>query len=138
MIYFFYTIRSCSFAPQDIASLKYCVIVVNPEELMCPEGGFQSLFKNKLFTDAILSIIINEVHCLSHWGSFCPEYRCIGSLRHLQCKPCTIMVTSATLTPKTIMDIKTVLALRTKNLFISKGSINHSNISIIVRPMLNT
>ncbi|KIL58400.1 hypothetical protein M378DRAFT_86566, partial [Amanita muscaria Koide BX008] len=68
---------------QAIASLQYRVIVVNPEVLMRAEGGFQTLFKNHLFANAIISIIIDEAHCISQWGSFRPEYRRLGDLRHL-------------------------------------------------------
>jgi superfamily II DNA helicase RecQ len=122
---------------QDIADLKYRVIVVNPEELMRPGGGFESLFKKKSFADKIISIIIDEAHCVSQWGSFRPEYRHIGSLRHLQCTPCTMMVTSATLTPRAISDVKSVLSLREDNLFFSQCSIDRPNINIVIRPMLN-
>jgi superfamily II DNA helicase RecQ len=69
---------------QDIASFKYCVVVINPEELMRPEGGFQALLKNQHFTDTIISFIINEAHCLTQWGSFRPDYHHVGSLRHVQ------------------------------------------------------
>ena len=99
--------------------LKYRAIVVNLEELMRLGGGFESLFKNKNFTDAILSIIIDEAHCVSQWGSFRPEYRHIGSLRHLQRRPCTIMVTSATLTASAIDEIKKVLQLCGQDLLLS-------------------
>lgn len=118
--------------------MKYRAIVVNPEELMRPEGGFQSLFKNQLFTDAIISIIIDEAHCVSQWGSFRPEYRHIGSLRHLQRKPCTVMATSATLMPAAISDITKSLGLRNENIFFSQCSVDRPNISIVVQPMANT
>ena len=43
---------------------------MNPEELMRRGGGFESLFKNKTFADAIISIVIDEAHCVTQWGSF--------------------------------------------------------------------
>ncbi|KAK2464056.1 hypothetical protein APHAL10511_003926 [Amanita phalloides] len=122
---------------EDIADLKYRVIVANPEELMRPGGRFESLFKKKSFVDNIISIIIDEAHCVSQWGSFRPEYRHIGALRHLQRKPCTMMVTSATLTPRAISDVKSVLSLRADSVFFSQCSIDRPNISLVVRPMLN-
>ncbi len=103
---------------------------------MRPGGGFESLFKKKGFADEIISIIINEAHCISQWGSFRPEYRHIGSLRHLQRKPCTMMVTLAMLTSRAISDIKTVLNFREDSLF-SQSSIDRPNINLVVRPMLN-
>ena len=100
-------------------------------------GGFKSLFKDKIFTDAILSIIIDKVHCISNWGSFCPEYCYIGHLRHLQRRPCTIMATSVTLTALVIDDIKKVLQLRDQDILLSRLSIDHPNISLVVRPIIN-
>ncbi|KIL57950.1 hypothetical protein M378DRAFT_188349 [Amanita muscaria Koide BX008] len=122
---------------EDIADFKYRVIVVNPEELMRPGGGFESLFKKKSFADKIISIIIDEAHCVSQWGSFRPEYRHIGSLRHLQRAPCTMMVTSATLTPWAISDVKSILSLREDYVFFSQCSIDRPNINLVIRPMLN-
>ena len=104
---------------------------------MRPGAGFESLFKNKVFTDAILSIVVDEAHCVSQWGSFLPEYRHIGSLRRLQRRPCTIMATSATLTTSPIDDIKKVIQLRDQDLLLSRLSVNRPNISLVVRPFVN-
>ena len=110
---------------------------MNPEELMRRGGGFESLFKNKTFADAIISIVIDEAHCVTQWGSFRPEYQLIGSLRHLQRRPCTIMATSATLTVPAIHDIMKVLNLRDENLMLSRLSVDRLNISLVVRPFAN-
>src|SRR5258708_21743409 len=104
---------------------------------MRPGGGFESLFKKKSFADKIISIIIDEAHCVSQWGSCRPEYRHIGSLQHLQCAPCTMMVTSATLTPWAISDVKSILSLREDYVFFSQCSIDRPNINLVIRPMLN-
>ena len=84
-----------------------------------------------------MSIIIDEAHCVTQWGSFRPEYRLIGSLRHLQRRPCTIMATSATLTDPAICDIKKVLNLSDGNLMLSRLSIDRPNIGLAVRPFAN-
>ncbi|KIL56654.1 hypothetical protein M378DRAFT_39791, partial [Amanita muscaria Koide BX008] len=96
---------------QAILSLTYRTIVVNPEVLMRENGIFEQLFKNKTFMSSVISIVIDEAHCISQWGSFRPEYRELGRLRYLQRHPCTIMATSATLTPSVLKDIKNVLSL---------------------------
>ncbi|KIL55151.1 hypothetical protein M378DRAFT_91331, partial [Amanita muscaria Koide BX008] len=118
---------------QDIASLCYRVIIVNPEELMRPNGGFEKLFRDKIFNQHIISIVINEAHCISQWGSFRSEYRDIGRIRHLQRKPSPFLVTSATMSSAVIDDIKKVLHLQMENLFISQCSTDCPNISIVVR-----
>lgn len=122
---------------QAILLLTYHAIVVNPEVLMHENGVFEQLFKNKTFMSSVISIVIDEAHCISQWGSFRPEYRELGHLRYLQRYPCTVMATSATLTPSVIKDIKNVLSLREENLFFSQCPVDRPNISIAVRPFCN-
>ena len=122
---------------QAILLLTYRVIVVNPEVLMHENGIFEHLFKNTTFMSSVISIVIDEAHCVSQWGSFRPEYRELGRLRHLQRHPCTVMATSATLIPSVIKDIKNVLSLREENLFFSQCPVDRPNISIAVRPFRN-
>ena len=93
---------------QAIASFHYHVIVVNPEELLRDKGGFEKLMKDHLFANSLISIVIDEAHCISQWGSFRPEYRHIGQLRYLQRKHCPYLITSATLSheqPQTWMHL---------------------------------
>ena len=47
---------------------------------MRPGGGFEKLMQDKLFNDRLISIVIDEAHCISEWGSFRSEYRQIGRL----------------------------------------------------------
>ncbi|KAM6493489.1 P-loop containing nucleoside triphosphate hydrolase protein [Amanita muscaria] len=120
-----------------IGALRYRVIVVNPEELMCPKGGFDKLMRDKLFIGSLVAIMVNEAHCISQWGSFRPEYWHIGQLRYLQRKRCPYLVTSATMSPAIIRDVKKVLNLDEDKLLLSHCSVNHSNFAIIVRPILH-
>ena len=104
---------------------------------MRPNGGFEKLFRDRTFNQHLISIVIDEAHCISQWGSFRSEYRDIGRIRFLQRKPCPILATSATMSPAVIEDVKKVLHLRTESLFISQCSTDRPNISIVVRPILN-
>ena len=104
---------------------------------MRPNGGFEKLFRDKTFNQHLISIIIDKAHCISQWGSFRSEYRDIGRIRHLQHKLCPILATSATMSSAVIKDVKNVLHLQTENLFTSQCSTDRSNISILVRPILN-
>ncbi|KAF8340080.1 P-loop containing nucleoside triphosphate hydrolase protein [Amanita rubescens] len=122
---------------QAILLLTYRTIVVNLEVLMHENRIFEQLFKNKTFMSSVISIIIDEAHCISQWGSFCPKYCELGHLRYLQRYPCTIMATSATLTPSVIKDIKNVLSLREENIFFSQCPVDRSNINIAIRPFCN-
>ncbi|KIL61089.1 hypothetical protein M378DRAFT_1059936, partial [Amanita muscaria Koide BX008] len=121
-----------------ISSFRYRVIVVNPEELMRDKGGFEKLMKDRLFVNSLISMVIDEAHCISQWGSFRPEYRHIGQLRYLQRKQCPYLITSATLSPAIIQDIKKVLNLDEDKLLLSRCSINRTNFAIVVRPILHS
>ena len=104
---------------------------------MQPNGGFEKLFRDKIFNQHLISIVIDEAHCISQWGSFRSEYRDISCIRHSQRKPCPILATSAMMSPAIIDDVKKVLHLWTENLCISQCSTDRPNISIIVCPILN-
>ncbi|KIL56854.1 hypothetical protein M378DRAFT_436127 [Amanita muscaria Koide BX008] len=122
---------------QDIASLRYRVVIANPEELMREHGGFEMLLQDKIFNSHLISIIVDEAHCISQWGSFRSDYRDIGRLRLFQRKLCPILATSATMSTGVIEDVKKVLRLREESLFVSRCSTDRSNIAIIVRPIVN-
>ncbi|KAM6491382.1 P-loop containing nucleoside triphosphate hydrolase protein [Amanita muscaria] len=121
-----------------IAAHRYRVIVVNPEELMRPKGGFEKLMKDKLFINSLIGIVIDEAHCISQWGSFRPEYRHIGQLRYLPRKHCPYLITSATMSPAVVVDIKKVLNLDEEKLFLSRCSVNRSNFAIIIHPIAHS
>ncbi|KAI6103602.1 hypothetical protein F5141DRAFT_1217225 [Pisolithus sp. B1] len=65
---------------QAISAFKYWVVVISPEQIMKPDGGFERLLKSPLFTQQIISIVINEAHCLTDWGEFQPEYKELSRL----------------------------------------------------------
>ena len=104
---------------------------------MQPNGSFEKLLSNKTFNSHIISIIIDEAHCVSNWGTFQPEYHEIGCLHYLQCKLCLILATSATMSAGMIDDVKKVLHLCEESLFISQCSTDRTNIKILIRPILN-
>ncbi|KAG6807358.1 hypothetical protein H0H92_007873 [Tricholoma furcatifolium] len=60
---------------QAIENLHYQAIVISPEQLMKPDGGFERLARNRVFIERVISIILDEAQCISAWGAFRPEYR---------------------------------------------------------------
>ncbi|KAJ3473564.1 hypothetical protein NLI96_g12939 [Meripilus lineatus] len=62
---------------------KHQVVIVSPEQIMKPGGGFEKLFKKADFTSRIISVVFDEAHCITQWGSFRPEYRELSRLRYL-------------------------------------------------------
>ncbi|KIK75834.1 hypothetical protein PAXRUDRAFT_171534 [Paxillus rubicundulus Ve08.2h10] len=63
-----------------IAALQYRVIVISPKQIMKPDGEFERLLKNQLFVACVVSMVINEAHCLTEWGEFQLEYQQLGQL----------------------------------------------------------
>ena len=104
---------------------------------MRPNGGFKKLLSDKTFNSHVISIIIDEAHCVSNWGTFQPEYHEIRHLRYLQHKLCPILATSVTMSAGVIDDVKKVLHLCEESLFISQCSTDCTNIKILVCPILN-
>ncbi|KAL4260460.1 hypothetical protein AB1N83_009629 [Pleurotus pulmonarius] len=120
-----------------IEDLQYQAIVVSPEQLMKPGGRFEKLLLNPAFTSHIISLVFDEAHCISTWGSFRPEYSEVGRLRYFLPSDVPIMVTSATLPKHVLDDVKKTLQFRADKTFTSRRNCDRANISIVVRPIRN-
>lgn len=118
--------------------MKYRAIIISPEQLMKDRGRFELMLRNENFASRIISIIFDEAHCISTWGSFRSEYSQVGRLRYLLPRDIPIMATSATLPKHVLDDVRTILRLRTDKTFISRRNCDRSNISLVVRPIRNT
>jgi superfamily II DNA helicase RecQ len=79
-------------------------------------GEFERLLKNDLFTAQIISVIIYEVHCLTDWGEFHPEYKELGCLRYILPSTIPIMITFATLTKYTLTNAVRLLHMHVDKL----------------------
>lgn len=69
-----------TFLLKAIQNLGYQAVVINPEQLMKVDGGFEKLVKTSHFTDELISVIFDEAHCISTWGAFCLEYKDVRCL----------------------------------------------------------
>ena len=99
-------------------NLKYQAVVINPEQLMKVDGGFEKLVKTSHFTDNLISVIFDEAHCISVWGAFCPEYKDVRHLCFMLPHHIPILITLVTLPPLVLDDVKSILQLRNDKLVI--------------------
>jgi superfamily II DNA helicase RecQ len=104
---------------------------------MKPNGEFERLLKDDIFSSWIISIIIDEAHCLTDWGEFWPEYKELGRLRYILPPSVPIMITSATLTKHTLSTAVRLLHMRANNLTTIRCSTDRSNIELGVKKIIH-
>jgi len=78
---------------------------------VAPERLVQPSFLAELGSFGLASLVVDEAHCISHWGhDFRPEYRRVGELRALR-PDVPIQAFTATATPPVRRDIAAQLGL---------------------------
>ncbi|EAU82260.2 hypothetical protein CC1G_12869 [Coprinopsis cinerea okayama7 len=125
----------------DVATGVYQVLVINPELLMRPGGGFEKIARLPSFRQRIISLIFDEGHCISTWSSFRHEYKHIGNLSYILPADIPRVITTATLPDTTLDDIKKTLHLGSRRLKLFHFSIDRPNINITIKKIqsdLNT
>lgn len=86
----------------------------------------------------ILSIVIDEAHVVSHWGSdFRKKYGTLGILRALLPKGTPFVAMSATLGPRVRRDVLHKLQFDENNYLSLNLGNDRSNVSIVVRAIQN-
>ncbi|KIK74712.1 hypothetical protein PAXRUDRAFT_19609 [Paxillus rubicundulus Ve08.2h10] len=102
---------------------------------MKPNSDFEKLLKNHLFTSRIISVVIDEAHCIADWGDFRPEYNELGRLQYTLPTTVPIMIASATLSKETLTDVCQLLHMHSDKLATIRRSSDRPNIKIEVRKM---
>lgn len=94
----------------------------------------ENVLRRPGFSSRVLSIFIDEAHCISHWGdSFRKKYGSIGIVRAFLPKTVPIIAVSATLVPRVRKDIISKLQFDTHLYdFINVGN-DRPNVAQIVR-----
>ncbi|TFY51019.1 hypothetical protein EVJ58_g10779 [Rhodofomes roseus] len=118
---------------KDIVQGRYRIVLTSPEMLQSPAFKFHVLC-HQTFTQRVLSIVVDEAHCVSHWGAdFRKLYGRLGTIRaHLHPGTPVIAVT-ATLTARVRRDLREILHFpKLGGKFINVGN-DRPNVSIVVR-----
>ena len=91
---------------------------------------FRKWLTSQNATDNILAVIVDEVHCISQWGSdFCPDYAKIEKIHALLPLGIPFLTTSAMLASPALRDINSKLHIDINtSYFINLGN-NRPNIS---------
>ncbi|GLB44259.1 putative atp-dependent dna helicase [Lyophyllum shimeji] len=120
-----------------ICSGEYQIVVISPEMLLS-KRFIKNVLKNTEFGSRILSVVIDEAHVVSHWGSgFRKQYGRLGILRMLLPKGTPVVTMSATLPPRVQKDVLNKLRLGQDYIKINLGN-DRPNVSIVVRAIHNT
>lgn len=106
------------------------VLYVTPEKISKSKWFMAKL--EKCYEIGQLSrIVIDEVHCASHWGhDFRPDYKILGILKR-QFPTVPLLGLTATATTRVVEDVKQILALKECLLF--RASYNRANLFYEVR-----
>ncbi|KAG6373131.1 hypothetical protein JVT61DRAFT_6737 [Boletus reticuloceps] len=115
-----------------IENLKYRAIVISPEQLMKPRGGFEKLFLKPEFTMHLIGFVFDEEHCVCQWGEFRPEYKELQWLHYILWHQVPYLVASATLTSDILCELKKLLYIHTHNLLTVQTSIDQPNLALCV------
>ena len=106
--------------------------------MMLSKRFINNVLRNKEMSRRILSIVIDEAHVVSHWGSdFRKKYGTLGILRALLPKGTPFVTMSATLGPHMRRDVLHKLQFDEKNYLSLNLGNDRSNVSIVVRAIQN-
>lgn len=127
--------RICSQVLQDVKEKRYRIILTSPE--MClGDSGFAGLLKDPRWSRSILFMVIDEAHCIKHWGAeFRKHYSSLETLRSFVPRGVPVLATSATMPPDTLACVRSVLGMNIEKTFhLNLGNDRH-NIVPFVWPM---
>jgi superfamily II DNA helicase RecQ len=97
---------------------------------------FSQLLRSPEFAKYLLSIIVDEAHCISEWGeTFRKDYAELGRLRSYVPTHIPFLVTSATMPPAILLDVQHKLEFETSKTFIINLGNDRPNITPIVARM---
>ncbi|KAI0073144.1 P-loop containing nucleoside triphosphate hydrolase protein [Panus rudis PR-1116 ss-1] len=96
-------------AIKKLLSDDYQILLISPE--MVQSRSFMNrVLRNPKFANRVLSMVVDEAHCISHWGAdFRKKYGTLGVVRAFLPRNTSVVAMTATLTARTRRDIHTKL-----------------------------
>src|SRR6267142_3744722 len=122
---------------QEILNGTYRIVLLSPEMLL-GQQFVDGILWNQRFINQIYSVVIDEAHCILHWGAdFRKKYAQIGSIRAFLPQSTPFIALSASLTPCITRDIMQKLQLnRSKFLHLNLGN-DRPNVLLVVHAIHN-
>jgi len=122
---------------QDICTGKWQIVVISPE-MMLSKRFITNVLRNSEMRERILSVVVDEAHVVSHWGSgFRKKYGTLGILRALLPKDTPMVAMSATLPSRVRRDVINKLQFDESNYtYLNLGN-DRPNVSLVVRAIQN-
>ena len=99
-------------------------------------SGFAALLKEPRWSRSILFMVVDEAHCIKQWGAeFRKHYASLETLRSFVPRGVPVLATSATMPPKTLEHVRSILGINAgKSFHLNLGN-DRCNIVPLVWPM---
>ncbi|KAI0054709.1 P-loop containing nucleoside triphosphate hydrolase protein [Artomyces pyxidatus] len=121
-----------------IVAGKKQIVLISPEMLLS-RRFIDSVLRNQELASRVYSVIIDEAHCISHWGAeFRKQYAQIGMIRVFLPRSTPFIAVSASLTRRVTRDIVEKLQLSRSTFLYKNLGNDRPNVSIVVRAIHNT
>ncbi|EJD47859.1 P-loop containing nucleoside triphosphate hydrolase protein [Auricularia subglabra TFB-10046 SS5] len=122
---------------REICEGDHNIILISPEMLQSRLFIGDAL-RNPKFARRVLSVGVDEAHCVSHWGAeFRKKYGSLGIVRAFLPKHTSVVAMSATFTPRVRRDVLSKLHFGDDYINLDMGN-NRSNVSLVARAMHHT
>lgn len=122
---------------KDVCKGKWQLVMISPEMILS-KRFIKSVLRNSEMTCRILSIVVDEAHVVSHWGSgFRKKYGSLGILRALVPKGTPFVAMSATLSDRVRRDVLSKLQFNTGTFLDLAIGNDRPNVSLVVRAIQN-
>ncbi|KAH6879608.1 P-loop containing nucleoside triphosphate hydrolase protein [Coprinopsis sp. MPI-PUGE-AT-0042] len=112
----------------------YNAVIINPELLTDSDGKMNMLLRKPAFTDRLLSVVFDEAHCVSTWGTFRGAYLNLGMLRYMLAD-IPFYIASVTLPKAILNDVLDILNMKRSETKFIMHSNDRLDIHIMVKGM---